>query len=86
MPRDEVLKLWRQRPFQPFRIKTTARDTFDVKHPESAIIGRRVVAVLLPPPPSFGEWPPTFDLGEAELAWVDVLHIVQIEPLRAIEL
>jgi hypothetical protein len=85
MRRIELVKLLTRRPFKPFRLTTTSRDTYDVKHPEAAIAGRRTLAVWLPPPPSFGEWPPEFDPHEADVAWIDVLHIVQVEPIRDVK-
>jgi hypothetical protein len=82
MRRIDLVKLLARRPFKPFRLTTTSKDSYEVKHPEAAIVGRRTIAVWLPPPPTFGAWPPEFDPREADVAWVDVLHIVQIEPIR----
>jgi hypothetical protein len=82
MRRKELVRLLERRPFKPFRVKTTSSDTFEVRHPEAAILGQRVLAVWLPPLPTFGTWPPEFDPREADVVWVDVLHIVHIEPIR----
>lgn len=82
MRRIDLVKLMERRPFKPFRLTTTSRHEFDVKHPEAAIVGRHVLAVWLPPLPSFGAWPPEFDPDEADVAWVDMLHIALIEPIR----
>lgn len=82
MRRLDLVKLMERRPFKPFRLTTTSQSSYDVKHPEAAIVGRRTLAVWLPPPPSFSTSPTEFDSSEADVAWVDVLHIVQIEPIR----
>ena len=82
MRRLDMVRLMERRPFKPFRLKTASKDSFEVKHPEAALVGRRVLAVWLPPPPSFDTWPPEFDEGGADVAWVDILHISVIEPIR----
>jgi hypothetical protein len=85
MRRVNLIKLMQRRPFKPFRLTTTSKDRYEVRHPEAAIVGRRVLAVWLPPEPSFGAWPPEFDPSDADVAWVDVLHVVHIEPIRGEE-
>ncbi|HEX5103164.1 MAG TPA: hypothetical protein VFV87_05105 [Pirellulaceae bacterium] len=82
MRRIDLVKLLHRRPFKPFRLTTTSKDSYDVKHPEAAIVGRRTLAVWLPPLPTLGTSPPEFDPAEADVAWIDVLHIAQIEPIR----
>ena len=71
-----------RRPFKPFRLKTTSNDELEIKHPEAALVGRRVLAVWLPPLPTFETLPAEFDPAEADVAWADILHIAVIEPIR----
>jgi hypothetical protein len=85
MRRYDLVKLLERRPFKPFRITTTSGDSYEVRHPEAAIAGRRIIAVWLPPLPAFGAWPPEFDPSEADVAWVDMIHIVHILPIRDVK-
>jgi hypothetical protein len=70
----DVREFVRRQPFQPFRITLTDGRTYDVVHPELAMVGHRVVAVGLPRAngPNF-----IFD----RLVTVSFLHIMQIEPI-----
>lgn len=74
MRRLDLVRLMERRPFKPFRLKTTSKDEFEVKHPAAALVGRRVLAVWLPPLPTFDTWPPEFDPLEADVTWVDIHH------------
>jgi len=74
MPRDEVLKLWRQRPFQPFRITTVVGETIDVWHPNLMLVAGNTITIGTPDP---NHPPPAAD----ELVWLDLQHIARAEPL-----
>jgi hypothetical protein len=74
MPDNEVLKLWRQRPFVPFRIITVAGETNDVLHPNLMLVGGDTITIGTPdphhPPPAAGD-----------LLWLDFSDIARAEPL-----
>jgi len=70
---EDVRSFLQQKPFQPFRITLTDGRTFEVRHPEMAMIGRSSVAIGAP---KVDEPEPVFD----RLVTVSLLHIMQIEP------
>jgi hypothetical protein len=76
MPEDQVIKLWRQRPFVPFRITTVGGETIDVLHPNLMLVGGDTITIGTPdphhPPPAAGE-----------LLWLDFEHIARADPLDA---
>ena len=47
---DDVLKLLRARPFQPFRISLSDGQQYEVRHPEMALVSRSAVEVGIPGP------------------------------------
>ncbi len=65
-----------RRPFRPFRITLTDGRTYDVRHPELAMVGRSTVALGLPAP---DDPQPIYD----RLVTVSLLHIMQVEPVEA---
>jgi hypothetical protein len=73
---EDVREFLRRTPFQPIRITLTDGRTFDVRHPEMAMVGRSSVAIGLPRP---GRDEDVFD----RLVTVSLLHIMQIEPLES---
>lgn len=77
MQRDEVLKLWRQRPFAPFRITTVIGETIDVMHPNLMLVGGNTITIGTPDP---HHPPPAAD----ELLWLDFAHIAHAEPLDSV--
>ena len=75
MPHDDIEEAIRRRPFQPFRLFVTDGKTYDVRHPELVMLGKRSLAVGL-----------AADLGQTSydrLAQVDLLHVTRLEPLEA---
>ncbi len=63
------------RPFAPFRLFLTDGTTFDVRHPELFMLGRRSVIVGLAAEPNqthYDRW-----------TTVDLFHIMRTEPLPA---
>jgi len=64
----------RRRPFAPFRITLTEGSTYEVRHPELCMVGRRavVVGVLSPGRPD-----QRFDYSVT----IDLVHIVKLEPV-----
>jgi hypothetical protein len=71
MRTEDIQTLVRQQPFRPFRITLTDGRTFDVRHPELAMVGRTTVAIGLP---ANGD-----ETVYDRLVTVDLLHIMQTE-------
>ena len=63
-----------RRPFEPFRIRLSSGDTFDVRHPENALMVRAGVYVAAPD--EKGELPET-------ATCCSLLHVAAIEPITA---
>jgi hypothetical protein len=72
MRSEDIQQLVRREPFKPFRITLTDGRTFDVRHPEMAMVGRTTVAIGLP---ANGNEETIYD----RLVTVDLLHIMQTE-------
>jgi len=47
---EDILQFLRARPFEPFRIYMSDGSTFDIKHPELALVERSTVLVGVPGP------------------------------------
>jgi hypothetical protein len=45
----EVIRLLRDQPFKPFRLKVSNGKSYDVRHPDMAIVTPRAVYVGIPP-------------------------------------
>ena len=67
----------RKQPFQPFRLTLTDGRTYEVRHPELAMVGRTTVIIGLARP---DEPEPVFD----RQVTVSLLHIMQIEPIATV--
>ncbi len=76
MRSEDIREFVRRQPFEPFRITLTDGRTFDVVHPDLAMVGRGSVAVGLPRP---GDVDPIYD----RLVTMSLLHIMQIEPIAS---
>jgi len=63
-----------RRPFEPFRIRLSSGDAYEVRHSENALLVKSGVYVSTPD--DRGELP------EAA-AWCSFLHVAAIEPLPA---
>lgn len=74
-PKD-IYDLVHRQPFRPFRITLTDGRTYEVRHPEMAMVGRSTVAIGLP---ANGDQEPIYD----RLVTVDLLHIMQTEHVEA---
>jgi hypothetical protein len=74
MSRDEVLGLWRQRPFVPFRITTVVGESIDVVHPNLMLVAGDTITIGTPDP----HYPPP---AADELQWLDFEHIAQVKLL-----
>lgn len=76
MDPHELLAATRRRPFIPFRLTLTEGSTYDVKHPEFCMVGRRSVVLGLQP---LAEEQELFDYSVT----FHLLHVVKMEPLEA---
>lgn len=70
----DVLELLRVRPFEPFRIYSSDGRTYDVRHPDQALV--LLTRVILPAPAGSGE----VSERSEHLA---LTHIVRIEQLSS---
>ena len=74
MRAPDVRHFVQEQPFQPFRITLTDGRTYDVMHPEFAVVGRSSVLIGLP---RSGDAEPEYD----RQVTVSLLHIMQIEAI-----
>jgi hypothetical protein len=77
MRRDDIRGFLTTRPFQPFRITLTDGRTYDVLHPELALVGRTFVAIGLA---RSGDPEGVAD----RMITVSLLHVMQIEPIESV--
>lgn len=76
MIKDDVLRLWRQRPFQPFRIITVVDEPIDVWHSNLMLVAGNMLTVGQPDP---DDPPPS----ATDLLWLEFDDIARVEPLEA---
>jgi len=74
---EDIREFIKHQPFQPFRMTLTDGRTYDVLHPELAMVGRSTVSIGVPRP---GDPEPVYD----RLVMISLLHIMQIEPLESV--
>lgn len=72
---EDIREFLHRRPFQPFQLTLTDGQTYEVRQPELAMVGRSTVIVGLPAP---GEAEPVFDRAVT----VSLLHIMQVQPVE----
>jgi hypothetical protein len=70
---EDVRAFLQQQPFQPFRLTLTDGRTYEVRHPELAMVGRSSMIIGLPAP---GDPEPVYDRSVT----VSLLHIMQMQP------
>jgi hypothetical protein len=73
MSHDDLATRLRQRPFSPFRVVLTEGTTYDVRHPELFMLGKRSAVIGLAKDPQQAFFDST--------VLVDLLHVVRLEPL-----
>ena len=71
---EDLLNHPRKQPFQALRVTLTDGRTYDILHPELAMVGRSSVAIGQMRPQ---EAEPIYD----RMVTVSLLHIMQIEPI-----
>lgn len=72
---EDIREFVQKRPFQPFRITLTDGRTYEIHHPELAMVGRSIVAIGLP---RSNDPEPVFD----RLITVSLLHVMEVEHLE----
>lgn len=72
LPAD-ILNLARQQPFAPFRLYLADGRTMEVRHPDMILVGVGSVTIGAPDPTN-----PRLYSG---IQYVDIMHIVSLEPL-----
>lgn len=77
MDPQELASAVRRRPFTPFRLTLTEGSTYDVRHPEFCMVGKRSAIVGLAP---LDEAQQLFDYSVT----LDLLHVVKLEPLESL--
>jgi hypothetical protein len=73
---EEIQDVLRREPFTPFRVFVSDGATYDVRHPELCVPGRRCLFIGMP---AAGTTEPVFDRH----AIVDLAHVTRLEPLAA---
>ena len=46
MTLDTLRTFLTRRPFEPFRVKTTSGEVFEIRHPEMALLAKSVMAIV----------------------------------------
>ena len=72
---EDIQAFLKKEPFQPFRLTLTDGRTYDVRHPELAMVGRSTLIIGLPAP---DDPAPVYD----RFVTVSLLHIMQMEPTK----
>jgi hypothetical protein len=75
MTLQDLQEAARHQPFQPFRLILTTGETYDIRHPDLIMVGRRSLIIGIPSPAA----PTVYD----RTIKVDNFHVVGIEELPA---
>jgi hypothetical protein len=73
MSHEDLAGVLQQRPFIPFRVVLTEGTSYEVRHPELFMLGKRSVVIGVASDPQ--------EIVYDRTAMVDLFHIVRIEPL-----
>ena len=73
MSKDDLQSAARRQPFEPFRVVLTTGATYDIRHPDLIMVGRRSVIIGIPSPNA----PTVYD----RTIKVDLFHVVGVEEL-----
>jgi len=65
----------RRQPFKPFRVVLTTGTTYDIRHPDLIMVGRRSAIIGITNDPGGSAYDRTFQ--------VDLIHVVGIEELAS---
>jgi hypothetical protein len=69
---EAIRILLNRRPFEPMKIKTTSGESFEVRHPEMAMLARSAMAIVHPD----ADGSPS-----DKVEYVSYLHIASVETL-----
>lgn len=72
---EDIRQFLTRTPFQPFIMTLTDGRTYEIRHPELAMVGRSSVAIGLP-------CDDQSELVYDRLVTVSLLHIMQVEPVE----
>jgi hypothetical protein len=75
MTHEELETIARRQPFEPFRVTLTTGATYDVRHPELIMVGRRSAIIGVNKKPDRTYYDNTIQ--------VDLLHVVGVEGIPA---
>lgn len=70
---ESIQERVRVRPFRPFRIVTSASESFDVFHPDLVLVGNREITIGLPGGPN----PTLYE----RLARITIMHVTALHDL-----
>ncbi len=73
MTQEELQVAARRQPFKPFRLLLTTGATFDIRHPDLIMVGRRSAVIGITNESTRTAYDRTFQ--------VDLLHVVGVEEL-----
>ena len=65
-----------RRPFEPFRLRLSSGDAYEVRHPEMALLLRNGIYVAIPDKPTNG----SEELPD-KAVWCSLLHVAALEPV-----
>jgi hypothetical protein len=69
-----ILEYTRRQPFEPFRLFLSDGTTYDIRHPEMCMVGKKTIVVGIPSNETY-----VFDRSIT----ISMLHIVRLEPISA---
>ena len=76
MNQDEILRLNRQQPFEPYRLVLTTGESYEIRHPDMALVTRSTVHVGIPAAKSKSD-------AAREVAFVSLIQVGKIEFLNS---
>jgi hypothetical protein len=76
MNQDEILQRNRQQPFEPYRLVLTTGDSYEIRHPDLALVTRSAVHIGIPAAKSKSD-------AAREVVIVSLIHVVKIEFLNS---
>ncbi len=76
MSAEDLLRFTRRQPFEPFRVKVSGGEVYEVAHPDMMIVGNTSAIIAVPHPSRPG--------GPAHrVVTVSLLHVIEIGLLAA---
>ncbi len=75
MGANDLVEILRKKPFEPFRIVTTDGKTYEIHHPDMALVTRGSIHVAVPPPLSPND-------PAKEVVYLSLFHVMKVEFLN----